>query len=194
MALRPQHYISIASGGGGLDLGVDLGAGGSAVPVKVCRRCSADKPRDQFNRKKDMRDGLQPNCRDCQRALKRGWYEENTERAIEHARKWESAHPAVALARVERWRAANPDKARVLAVRVRQVRRARLKGAFVESVNPTVVFERDGWVCGICALPIPSGSESLDHVVPLSRGGKHSYENVQAAHLLCNVRKQAKVA
>ena len=33
MALRSQPYISLASGGGGLDLGVDRGTGGAAFPV-----------------------------------------------------------------------------------------------------------------------------------------------------------------
>lgn len=33
VALRAGNYISLASGGGGLDLGVDLGAGGTARPV-----------------------------------------------------------------------------------------------------------------------------------------------------------------
>ena len=33
MALRAGNYISLASGGGGLDLGVDLGSGGTARPV-----------------------------------------------------------------------------------------------------------------------------------------------------------------
>jgi hypothetical protein len=32
-------------------------------------------------------------------------------------------------------------------------------------------------------------SVSLDHVVPLSRGGSHSWENVRCAHLSCNVAK-----
>jgi 5-methylcytosine-specific restriction endonuclease McrA len=29
----------------------------------------------------------------------------------------------------------------------------------------------------------------LDHVVPLSRGGEHSYANVQVAHPFCNLSK-----
>lgn len=58
------------------------------------------------------------------------------------------------------------------------------------------IFERDGWVCGICGDPIDKFIEfphamymTTDHVVPLSRGGKHTRENLQAAHLHCNVRK-----
>jgi len=60
------------------------------------------------------------------------------------------------------------------------------------------VFERDGWRCGLCGEPIDKGiawpdpmSASLDHVVPISRGGKHSRANAQAAHLTCNVHKGA---
>ena len=62
------------------------------------------------------------------------------------------------------------------------------------------VFERDGWVCGLCSEPVSPDvaypdplSASLDHVVPLSLGGAHSLENVQLAHLSCNVRKGARV-
>lgn len=69
-------------------------------------------------------------------------------------------------------------------------------GAFANAT----VFERDGWVCGLCDEPVPRDavypdplSASLDHVVPLSLGGAHSLENVQLAHLSCNVRKGARV-
>lgn len=76
------------------------------------------------------------------------------------------------------------------------LRRARKKGAGSENVVPLEVFDRDGWVCGVCgesvdrSLVYPDpGSASLDHVVPLSRGGAHTYENTQLAHLFCNVSK-----
>lgn len=58
------------------------------------------------------------------------------------------------------------------------------------------IFERDGWVCGICGDPVDRRLEwpdpmsvSLDHVFPVSKGGEHSRENAQCAHLRCNVRK-----
>ena len=62
------------------------------------------------------------------------------------------------------------------------------------------IFDRDGWVCQICgasidlALTYPDPfSASLDHKVPLARGGKHHPDNCQAAHLRCNLRKHLKV-
>lgn len=75
-------------------------------------------------------------------------------------------------------------------------RRALKRKLPADDIRPLDVFERDGWVCGICAAPVDRDlqwpdelSASLDHVVPLSRGGHHVLSNVQLAHLGCNVRK-----
>jgi 5-methylcytosine-specific restriction endonuclease McrA len=47
------------------------------------------------------------------------------------------------------------------------------------------VFVRDEHECQYCAGP----AETLDHVVPRSRGGPHSWDNVVAACRRCNLRK-----
>lgn len=51
--------------------------------------------------------------------------------------------------------------------------------------------------CGICGQPIfkrfkhpHSFSASIDHKVPLARGGTNALSNLQLAHLGCNSRKQ----
>lgn len=48
------------------------------------------------------------------------------------------------------------------------------------------VFARDGWTCQYCG----AAAENLDHVVPRSRGGTHTWENVVAACRRCNSRKE----
>ena len=49
--------------------------------------------------------------------------------------------------------------------------------------------EQNG-VCGICQKRIePWEPMHIDHIVPMSRGGSHDRENLQAAHALCNLRK-----
>lgn len=91
--------------------------------------------------------------------------------------------------------ARNRDRMRVLG------HEARRRGAMVERFHHLDVFERDGWICGICAgvvdpslrHPHPE-SASLDHIVPLSAGGDHSAANAQCSHLICNTRKGSKVA
>lgn len=75
-------------------------------------------------------------------------------------------------------------------------RRARKKGALIEPVSLAYLLKRDHWTCGICKRPIPKHAKypdpmyrSLDHIVPLAKGGAHSKANCQPAHLLCNSLK-----
>lgn len=78
-------------------------------------------------------------------------------------------------------------------------RRALTKGATAEPFTYVEVFDRDGWMCGLCDEPVDRELKhpdpmcaSLDHVVPLSIGGHHVLSNVQCAHLVCNIRKGAR--
>jgi 5-methylcytosine-specific restriction endonuclease McrA len=54
------------------------------------------------------------------------------------------------------------------------------------ALNRRAVFARDGSRCQYCAAP----AESIDHVVPRSKGGEHAWENVVAACRPCNTRKR----
>ena len=76
------------------------------------------------------------------------------------------------------------------------IRRARKVGADIESFTNGEIFDRDGWVCGICDEPVPKDAKwpdplsvSLDHIIPLSLGGAHSRENTRCSHLGCNVKR-----
>lgn len=80
-------------------------------------------------------------------------------------------------------------------------RRARMLGLPYEPVSRIAVAARDSWKCGICRRPISRKAKwpdmmclSLDHIVPMSRGGGHTYSNVQAAHFMCNSLKGAGTA
>lgn len=70
-------------------------------------------------------------------------------------------------------------------------REARKKAAFIEHVDPRIVFSRDQGICGICRIATDPLKYEVDHIIPLSRGGTHGYANVQLAHPLCNRKKWA---
>lgn len=76
--------------------------------------------------------------------------------------------------------------------------RRRARKAKAATGRPVLLSEirvRDKNRCHICgervsARPYPHPlSASMDHVVPLSKGGAHDPDNVKLAHLRCNVRK-----
>ena len=71
--------------------------------------------------------------------------------------------------------------------------------SYEKNITLRVLIERDGDGCGICGEPVERGvwgtyrprAGSIDHIVPMSRGGGHTWDNVQVAHHLCNTRKGA---
>lgn len=55
--------------------------------------------------------------------------------------------------------------------------------------------ERDGWICHLCRTSVrrrfgnTPTSPSIDHLIPLSKGGEHIWSNVALAHKGCNTRR-----
>ncbi len=95
------------------------------------------------------------------------------------AEKADVLHDTGAVMRSERLRVPIPSVIRLrYFVRVPYRRRA--------SLNRRAVFARDGSRCQYCSAP----ADSIDHVVPRSRGGQHVWENVVAACRPCNAQKR----
>jgi hypothetical protein len=73
--------------------------------------------------------------------------------------------------------------------------------AFIEHVNPMKVFKRDNYKCKLCGCDTPlslrgkhePNSPELDHIIPISKGGKHSYSNTQLLCRQCNQDKSDKI-
>lgn len=83
--------------------------------------------------------------------------------------------------------------------RVRKKEYHRLRGRRLQRLIREIC-ERDHWVCHICSNPIESSiavrraeSPTVDHVIPLARGGTDDVANLKAAHWLCNMRKGTKI-
>lgn len=93
----------------------------------------------------------------------------------------------------EKERVQSCPKQRANRRKVRQKRRARKRAAFVEDVDVMVHLQWQDGRCYHCnhviridkAVPHPK-SLTLDHLVPLALGGKHSYVNTVASCFKCN--------
>jgi 5-methylcytosine-specific restriction endonuclease McrA len=56
-------------------------------------------------------------------------------------------------------------------------------------LNRRTLFARDEHRCQYCGQNLPSNQLSLDHVVPRSKGGPTTWENVVASCVKCNTKK-----
>lgn len=83
-------------------------------------------------------------------------------------------------------------------------RRIKIKNACVDSdIDLNSLLRRDGYVCHICGglcdkndFIMKNGVKvtgnnypSIDHVIPLAKGGLHSWNNIKVAHRICNSLK-----
>lgn len=55
--------------------------------------------------------------------------------------------------------------------------------------NRRNLFARDGNRCQYCGQRFPTSELSLDHVIPKSRGGEATWENIVCSCVRCNIRK-----
>lgn len=83
-----------------------------------------------------------------------------------------------------------------------RARAKRFRSQYDPGVTLKKLIERDGLTCAICGKPCDpndrswskySGplSPSIDHIIPMAKGGGHVWGNVQVAHIICNSKKGA---
>lgn len=51
------------------------------------------------------------------------------------------------------------------------------------------IYKRDKGICQICGDWVQPKHASIDHIIPLIKGGTHTWDNVQLTHKICNLRK-----
>lgn len=82
------------------------------------------------------------------------------------------------------------------------LQRARYFGVGYEpNITLRTLIKRRGDKCGLCGFPVIIGTwgvwnplqGSIDHIVPMVRGGEHTWSNVQVAHHVCNTGKHTRV-
>lgn len=169
--------------------------------MPTCTKCGATKPGHGFYADKRRPSGLQSECKECVKARshanyvarreqglaqRRAYYAANRERQLEVMREWYRDNREHHRALTVRWRRENPDRRRDM----EQSRRARAGGYFVEHVDRLELLDRHHGLCGICGEPVDPARFDVDHVVPIARGGEHSYANTQPAHRRCNQSKK----
>jgi len=50
------------------------------------------------------------------------------------------------------------------------------------------ILHRDRFICGLCD-DRTRPADTVDHIIPISKGGTHDDWNLRAAHAKCNYRK-----
>lgn len=174
------------------------------ITHKPCTKCKEVKALEEFPKSKRMKLGRASWCRKCKNSWdsqyqkdnpekakkrKRKYYDSNRDKALERSKKWDRDHPKKAQERHNKWFSKNPEKRR-LYTHTRSTRVSQAPGRGVSSQAWKFVLKLYGERCLKCGS---MDCITLDHVVPLSKGGWHDIINIQPLCHSCNSGKKDKV-
>jgi 5-methylcytosine-specific restriction endonuclease McrA len=128
------------------------------------------------------------------------WCAEHIEQRQEYARKWNENH------REQQWYANHPEQRKESSRRYRQTlkgkindannrhrRRVRKKGGKITLDEWTTIKQQQGFRCYWCKQKFEDKELTMDHVIPLNKGGLHDEGNIVAACRSCNLSKHAQI-
>lgn len=168
--------------------------------TRTCTQCGDRKPLSDFHKVKDATLGHRSNCKACRSTQMKLLYAKNPEEKREKQRTWRVENPEIARAH-ERARYLRPEYRELLS-EINERRRTRIASGRVDvgvtRANLRQQYGDDCFYCGVLMTfvrsrqgdPRPLNLATLEHVVAISRGGTHTWDNVVLACWSCNCSKR----
>jgi len=142
------------------------------------------------------------------REIEQRYYEKNHEKITERQRRYSKTHIKEKLEYMRRYYQTNRERKctyqseynkqnREKRNIIEHNRRARIRGnggVLPLGIRATLLEEQEG-LCYLCGKPLYAKFNdpvSIEHKIPVSRGGSNDISNVGLAHLSCNCKKHTK--
>lgn len=173
--------------------------------IKRCRRCQVVKWKTLFPKSKSNKDGVnswchacynekskarytQPGAKERKRSYDIDYHFKNKERIKVRWREYTRARTADGWRST--WAKDNPEARRAIARNYKSRRRSQCEqGMSTKELRVWLSYQQ--FLCVWCGADCAE-SYHIDHVWPLSKGGKHEWNNLAIACPTCNLRKSAR--
>ena len=167
---------------------------------KTCPRCNVTKPLTEWHKSSKTKDGLQAWCKSCRKEYNKKYEISRSKRTEYNRARWEKIKddPQMVAYRKE-WVSKNRDRLqeysrsyyrnnRILMLHHRSNQKARERGY-------EGILSLDDWKLvlsltdGQCIACEENAADSIDHVLPLVKGGMNTVQNIQPMCIKCNLKK-----
>lgn len=177
------------------------------METKICKNCNIKKNIDMFADNKRGLMGKQSQCKECLAKKAREKYQVNRDSEVERSKKWNKNNASKVAENMRKyrvlkkeqylknrkeWQLKNPDKVKIYNARKHAKRRCSIeKTEFkLTEIEWNNIIINQKYKCFYCLKKMKK--PTIDHVIPLAKGGSHSKENIVASCLTCNCSKGKK--
>lgn len=156
--------------------------------MKVCTKCNQAKPDSVFALSNLTKSGLSSRCRLCETERSKIRYQKIKDEAIKKAKLYRKNNHSLRLEIERRCRIKNKEKYRPSRNARQSIRNRIIQGKNYIILDKELkkIYNSPCFNCGSIE------NQSIDHIIPLSRGGSHSIGNIMTLCLKCNITKKAK--
>jgi hypothetical protein len=171
--------------------------------TRTCSQCNQRLPISEFHKDKNATDGYRSKCKKCRISNVQSWYSDNRERQSTREKIRRRSNPEKYAEKEALRYEKDKDKRLLLATEHSHLRKARKKKVRTErgisKLSLKKIFGTKCYYCGI-EMDFSTGSgrkfnrsmATIEHLIPLAKGGEHTFENTVLACRHCNISKNSK--
>lgn len=167
--------------------------------MKRCSVCKEEKNINDFRLDKRSVDGHSSCCFTCKKTQDKIYRINNKEKERSRLKKWRIENISKVKECIKnyvegtrkannKWRSKNPDKVREWRRNYRALKKG--NGGKVTAKEEKWVKEFYNYTCLKCGRKEPEIKITIDHVIPLKKGGLHIISNLQTLCTSCNSSKR----
>lgn len=190
--------------------------------ISMCKSCKAisDKAYYFKNREKRLAHNKEYYGKNKEEVLLmcKKYREENKEQISQYKKEWAKKNRERKSQQEKAWREKNPNRNREMKKNWYKLNRDRVYSNLTkrrtnknftrfEGFRRTEILNRDNWTCQICGVKVHDRNEGgnenrylwddefkahIDHIIPLSKGGDSTIENLRVLCRTCNLSKSNK--
>lgn len=158
---------------------------------KICSQCNQEKPVSEFGKQSSKFDGYEYACLICSRKRKADYKQRNRDKIL----KWQREYNSREHVKLGRKNYKNTVKGKVAIAKINHKRREAAENAKEKFTykHYNFLMEVQQGCCAKCHRKFTEKLKvEIDHVLPVSKGGTTSFENIQLLCKSCNVSKGTK--